>query len=197
MAAVNSMAEAFGQAATHAPQPMQAAASMAVSASGLGTGMALASGAPPVLAVTKPPASMMRSKALRSTTRSLITGKAWARHGSMKMVSPSLKWRMCSWHTVVARCGPWAMPLIISPHMPQMPSRQSWSKAMGRSPLMMSRSLTTSSISRNDMSVLMPGASYLTILPARAGTGLPPDVQRQVDDLLAVVRGSAAPGWCR
>ena len=48
MAPVKSMAEAFGQAATQAPQPMQAAASMASSASGFGTGMALASGALPV-----------------------------------------------------------------------------------------------------------------------------------------------------
>ena len=45
---------------------------------------------------------MMRSNALRSTTRSLITGKPRARHGSSTIVSPSLKKRMCSWHTVVA-----------------------------------------------------------------------------------------------
>ena len=43
----------------------------------------------------KPPAAMMRSKALRSTTRSLITGNARARHGSRYSSSPSLKWRMC------------------------------------------------------------------------------------------------------
>ena len=49
MAATNSIAEAFGQAATQAPQPMQAAASIACSASAFGTGMALPSGAPPVL----------------------------------------------------------------------------------------------------------------------------------------------------
>ncbi len=42
------MAEALGQAATQAPQPMQAAASMASSASTLGMAMALASGAAPV-----------------------------------------------------------------------------------------------------------------------------------------------------
>ena len=47
LAAVNSIAEAFGQAATQAPQPMQVAASIARSAFGFGTGMALASGAPP------------------------------------------------------------------------------------------------------------------------------------------------------
>ena len=48
MAAVNSDAEPFGHAATHAPQPMHAAASIAPSASCFGTGIALASGAPPV-----------------------------------------------------------------------------------------------------------------------------------------------------
>ena len=64
LAAVNSMAEAFGQAATQAPQPMQAAASMAGSASVFGTGMALASGALPVRTETKPPAAMIASRAL-------------------------------------------------------------------------------------------------------------------------------------
>ena len=47
-APVNSAAEAFGHAATHAPQPMQAAASMARSASSFGTRIALPSGALPV-----------------------------------------------------------------------------------------------------------------------------------------------------
>ena len=51
LAAVNSMAEPLGQAATQAPQPMQVAASKARSASGFGTGMAFASGADPVGAV--------------------------------------------------------------------------------------------------------------------------------------------------
>src|SRR5262249_38045562 len=47
-AAVNSIAEAFGQAATHAPQPMHVAASNAAFASSFGTGRAAASGAEPV-----------------------------------------------------------------------------------------------------------------------------------------------------
>jgi hypothetical protein len=47
LAAVKSMAEAFGQAATQAPQPMHSAASIARSASSFGTGIALASGALP------------------------------------------------------------------------------------------------------------------------------------------------------
>ena len=49
---MKSAAEAFGQAATHAPQPMQAAASMARSAPVFGTRIAFASGALPVRTVT-------------------------------------------------------------------------------------------------------------------------------------------------
>ncbi len=67
---------------------------MASSASSLGMGTSLASGALPTRAEMKPPARMMRSKAERSTMRSLITGKPLARNGSMKTSSPSLKCRM-------------------------------------------------------------------------------------------------------
>jgi hypothetical protein len=95
---------------------------------------------------------MIRSKALRSTTRSLRTGNAFARQGSSVSVSPSLNRRMCSWHTVVPGSGPCAIPLTMNPQVPQMPSRQSESNAIGSSPLAISVSLTTSSISRNDMS---------------------------------------------
>ena len=49
-APVNSMAEAFGHAATQAPQPMHSAASMANSAFSFGTRMALASTALPARA---------------------------------------------------------------------------------------------------------------------------------------------------
>ena len=94
---------------------------------------------------------MIRSNAPRSTQRSLITGNASARHGSIVIVSPSLNERMCSWQVVVTS-GPCASPLIIRPHMPQMPSRQSESNAIGSSPSALSFSLSTSSISRNDMS---------------------------------------------
>ena len=48
---VNSCAAEFGQAATQAPQPMQAAASIAWSAASFGTGTELASGAEPQLAL--------------------------------------------------------------------------------------------------------------------------------------------------
>ena len=47
-AAVNSIDDAFGQAATQAPQPMQVAASNAASESFFGTGVECASGAVPV-----------------------------------------------------------------------------------------------------------------------------------------------------
>src|SRR2546429_6231283 len=83
LAAVNRVADPLGQAATQAPQPMQAAASNAASASALGIGIALASGALPVGALIYPPASMIRSRADRSTTRSLITGNGLARQGLM------------------------------------------------------------------------------------------------------------------
>ena len=83
------IADAFLQDATHAPQPIQAAASIALSESPPATGKAFPSGALPVLTVIKPPACVIRSKAERSTTKSRTTGKALARNGSMVMVSPS------------------------------------------------------------------------------------------------------------
>ena len=58
--------------------------------------MRLASGAPPVAAVMNPPDSTIRSKADRSTMRSLMTGNAVARQGSIVIVSPSTNLRMCS-----------------------------------------------------------------------------------------------------
>src|SRR5713101_1875394 len=82
---------------------MHAAASIARSASRFGTRSELASGALPVRAVMNPPAWMIRSNAPRSTTRSLITGNARARHGSIHNSAPSGNERMCSWHVVVAR----------------------------------------------------------------------------------------------
>ena len=86
----------------------------------------------------------------------------------MVMTSPSLKLRMCSWQVVVFS-GPWAWPEIISPHIPQMPSRQSLSNAMGSSPLAFSCSLRTSSISRKLMSGLMSWTLYTTISPRWRG----------------------------
>src|SRR5213592_2737296 len=60
------------------------------------------------------------------------------------------------------------MPLIIIPHEPQMPSRQSCSKWIASSPFSISCSLTTSSISRNDASGLMSFAAYSTKPPSLA-----------------------------
>jgi hypothetical protein len=70
---------------------------------------------------------------------------------------------------VVARSGPCGAPLITREHIPQMPSRQSWSNATGSSPSRMSRSFSTSSISRNDMSGEMSSTSYFTIEPLSDG----------------------------
>src|SRR5688572_25678197 len=55
-ALTNNIAEAFLQAATHAPQPIHCAASIASSATFLGIGISLASGTPPVFTDTYPPA---------------------------------------------------------------------------------------------------------------------------------------------
>ena len=88
-----------------------------------------------------------------------MMGKDVARHGSMTISSPSLNFRMWSWQVAVAFSGPWALPLIITPQVPQMPSRQSWSNVKGSVPSSVSRSLTMSSISRNDASSLMPSAA--------------------------------------
>src|SRR2546423_7861947 len=78
---VKSIADAFGQAAAHAPQPMQAAASIERSASDLETGSEFASGAEPARAEINPPACTMRSSALRSTTKSFTTGNDFTRNG--------------------------------------------------------------------------------------------------------------------
>ena len=59
---------------------------------------------------------------------------------------------MCSWQVAVPFWGPWAWPLIMRPQVPQMPSRQSLSKVIGSRPASMRLSLTTSSISRKDIS---------------------------------------------
>ena len=61
---------------------------------------------------------------------------------------------MWSWQAVVRVRGPWGRPFTTMLQVPQMPSRQSWSNAIGSSPFWVSSSLTTSSISRKDMSGL-------------------------------------------
>ena len=52
LADTNSIADAFLHAATHAPQPMQVAASKARSEISFGIGISLPSGAPPVFTLT-------------------------------------------------------------------------------------------------------------------------------------------------
>ena len=138
---------------------------MASSATGLGTGILLASGAEPVRTVMKPPDWITLSKPERSTARSLSTGKARARHGSTVIVSPSRKLRMCSWQVVTPGRGPCGMPLIVIEHMPQMPSRQSWSKAKVSWPALMSCSLSMSIISRNEAEVGTAGSACSSKAP--------------------------------
>src|SRR5206468_11800032 len=93
-AAVKSMADPFGQAAAHAPHPMQAAASIAKSASCLGIRIEFASGAEPARAEMNPPACTIRSSALRSTTRSFSSGNDPTRNGSTVIVAPSRNFLM-------------------------------------------------------------------------------------------------------
>ncbi len=87
---------------------------------------------------------------------------------------------MWSWQVAVPGFGPCGMPSIIMLHMPQMPSRQSLSNAIGSSPLAMRSSLTTSSISRNDMSGRHVVGLVADHLAFGLGAGLAPNVE---DDL--------------
>ncbi len=100
-------ADPFGQAATHAPQPMQAARSRADSAVSCPCGVVSASGALPVGSWTYAPASSTRSSAERSTTRSRITGNAAARSGSILRVAPSGYGVSRWWQDGVFSAGPW------------------------------------------------------------------------------------------
>src|SRR5690606_19549749 len=50
-------------------------------------------------------------------------------------------------------------------HVPQIPSRQSWSKATGSSPFLIRPELSTSNISRNDISGETSSSSYVFISP--------------------------------
>ena len=94
LAETNNMAEAFLQAATHAPHPIHIAESKALSEFFFAAGIEFASGAEPAFTEINPPADWILSRALLSTIRSLITGKGFALHGSIYIVSPSLKYLM-------------------------------------------------------------------------------------------------------
>jgi len=111
-AETNSIAEAFLQAATQAPQPMQEAESIALSALCLGIRIEFPSGTPPVVTETYPPSCIILSRAVLSTTKSLIIGNGFALQGSMVMVSPSLNLRICNWQVVIAESGPWGCPFM-------------------------------------------------------------------------------------
>ena len=94
-APAKSAAAPFGQAATQAPQPMQAAKSSARSACRCPWATSSASGAVPAATSTVPPTRMSSSSAVRSTTRSRMTGNAADLHGSSrKRVTPG-KARRC------------------------------------------------------------------------------------------------------
>jgi hypothetical protein len=82
---------------------------------------------------------------------------------------------MRSSQVVQDRLEPWAMPLTTSPQVPQMPSRQSLSKATASSPFFVSCSFRTSSISRMDISGRMPSTSY-SWKSAALRAGLAPDL---------------------
>ena len=135
---------------------MHSAASIAASATGLGIGIRLASGAPPVGGGDEA-AGLDDAVERRAVDHQVLDDRerrapATARRRSRRRSS---NLRMCSWHVAVPRCGPWAWPSIISEHVPQMPSRQSWSNTIASLPSAIRRSLRTSSSSRNEASSLI------------------------------------------
>ena len=134
-----------------------------------GRGCALASGAAPVR--TRDVAAGLDDAVERAAVDDQVLQhrEGAARNGSIDDLVAVLEVRMCSWQVVVAACGPCGTPLIIMPHVPQMPSRQSWSNAIGSSPFAISCSLTTSSISRNDMCSLTLGLVAHELALGRSG----------------------------
>src|SRR5256886_9969650 len=93
-AAVKSIADPFGQAAAHAPHPMQAAASIAKSASYLGIRIEFASGAEPARAERNQPPCPIRASARRATPRPSSSGNDPTRNGSTVIVAPSRNFLM-------------------------------------------------------------------------------------------------------
>ena len=63
-----------------------------------------------------------------------MSGNAWARNGSTTIVVAVLETAHVGLAGRDALCGPCGLPSMTSEQVPQMPSRQSWSKAMGSSP---------------------------------------------------------------
>ena len=124
------MAEPFGQAATQAPQPMQAAAASIASVGFVlsAQGAASTSGALPVRAEIKPPAC--HDFIQRATVHDQIAeewGTPWRGRVRPSSVSPSLNWRMRQLAGSSSIAGGRArMPVRSGTrNLPQMPSRQS------------------------------------------------------------------------
>src|SRR5690606_41951872 len=89
LADTNNIADAFLHADTQAPQPIHVADSNASSAIRLGIGMALAYGTPQVFKFTYPPACLLRSNAVRSTSKSFKTGNVEYSQGTITKVCHS------------------------------------------------------------------------------------------------------------
>ena len=146
---VKRFAAPFGHAATRTAPDALSGIHCGIE-TGFGTGMRLASGAPPVAAVMYPPASTMRSNDERSTIKSRMIGPCPPRFDNDGVTRRELA------HMQLACCRStfWAMcrPLIINEHVPQMPSRQSWSNTIASSPSSMRRSFKMSIISRDEAS---------------------------------------------
>jgi len=116
----------------------------------------------------------------RSTTRSRCTGKAAARPrldgDGVAVLEPP--------HVQLADGGPAVRPVRhavddeAAHAADALPAVES--NTIGASPFAMSLSLTTSSISRNDMSGETSSASYGTIRPAAERAALPPHHQLQI-----------------
>jgi hypothetical protein len=128
------MADALGQAATQAPQPMHWAASMASSALSWGTGMALASGCPAGIDGNETAGlnDAVQGTAVDHQVFDDLEGHGAERfNGDYIAVFEMPHVQLAQGGAFQRAVGP---PLITAPHMPQMPSRQSWSKAIGSLP---------------------------------------------------------------
>ena len=142
LAAVNSIAEPFGQAATQAPQPMQAAASNA----GVGVLLRHRDGVRVGRRAGRrgdEAAGLDDPVERGAVDDQVLDDREGARRATARRrsSSPSSKCRMCSWQVVVPLR---AVRDAVDHHAaaPQMPSRQSWSNAIGSSPSRISCSLS-------------------------------------------------------
>ena len=178
MAPVKRAAAAFGQEATQAPQPMQAAASMARSASGLGTRIAFASAALPV-----------RVDDVAARGDDAVEGGAIddevAQHRERRR-APRLEPERVAVlevpHVQLAhgRVAERAVGLAVdeeAAHAADALAAVASRTRRGPCPPSTSRWFSTSSISRKDMCSLTSGTSYRSKLAGVARVLLPPDVE--------------------